>query len=735
MPAATFDPKSFPETEEDIDFTDIEQAYPLPTDEGFDSIVVVDNVPVVDQSKEEKLITVLRKLITKAAGPIKENGLFMPTESKGDKRVTKGYCFVDFENVESAHAAIKNLDGHCMDKSHILAVNQLTDVEKYTALNDEYVEPEQEEFVQKEHLRSWLTDSQARDQWVMYRADDVSIFWNRKTETPEHEYSRTNWTETYVQWSPLGTYLTTFHRQGIALWGGPSWNKIVRFVHPGVKLIDFSPNERYLVTWSNEPINVSRIPEGSVNPFTEEDEGNQIVIWDTLTGALLRSFPVVQTGDAPKAISWPMFKWAPTEKYFARCVAGQQISIYEAPSMGLVGKKSVKIDGVADFEWSPANPNSGDEKIFQKEEVLAYWTPEVGNQPARVTIMGVPSKEIIRTKNLFNVNECKLQWQSQGHYLAVKVDRHTKTKKSTFTNLEIFRLCQKEIPVETLEIKEAVIAFAWEPKGERFAIITTSDPNLGVSAGPNGQAPAILKTSVGFYYLDDSKAVVAYRPLKIFDKKTSNHLFWSPKGRHLVAATLRSTTVFDLEFYDLDLEPAADKKDVTKEDVGANVHLIATQEHYGVTDVEWDPTGRFVITGSSMWRHTADHGYCLWDFKGLLLFRQTIDKFKQLLWRPRPESLLSKEQMKKVRKNLRQYSKVFEEEDLAVGDAATAKLVATRRKLVEQWYTWRKQTEKRVAEERAEVGKEIKAVSDEGKLEVVEEWIEEVVEETEEIVE
>lgn len=222
---------------------------------------------------------------------------------------------------------------------------------------------------------------------------------------------------------------------------------------------------------------------------------------------------------------------------------------------------------------------------------------------------------------------------------------------------------------------------------------------------------------------------------EIFDKKTSNHLFWSPKGRHILAATLRSTTVFDLEFYDLDLEPAAEKKDATKDDVGANVHLVSTQEHYGVTDVEWDPTGRFVITGASMWRHTADHGYCLWDFKGLLLFRQTIDKFKQLLWRPRPESMLTKEQKKKIRKNLRQYSKVFEEEDLAVGDAATAKLVATRRKLVEQWYSWRKQTEKRVSEERTEVGKEIKTTSDEGKLEVIEEWVEEVVDETEEIVE
>jgi translation initiation factor 3 subunit B len=101
------------------------------------------------------------------------------------------YCFVDFENAESAIAAIKTLDGHRMDKSHVLAVNRLTDVEKYSAVNDEYVEPEQEEFVQKEHLRSWLTDPQARDQWVMYRGDDVSIFWNRKTETPEHEYSRT----------------------------------------------------------------------------------------------------------------------------------------------------------------------------------------------------------------------------------------------------------------------------------------------------------------------------------------------------------------------------------------------------------------------------------------------------------------------------------------------------------------------------------------------------------------
>lgn len=57
-------------------------------------------------------------------------------------------------------------------------------------------------------------------------------------------------TETYVAWSPYGTYLGTFHAQGVILWGGATWEKIVKFAHPGVKLLDFSPQENYLVTVS-----------------------------------------------------------------------------------------------------------------------------------------------------------------------------------------------------------------------------------------------------------------------------------------------------------------------------------------------------------------------------------------------------------------------------------------------------------------------------------------------------
>ncbi|CEI87545.1 hypothetical protein G6F70_008083 [Rhizopus microsporus] len=727
-----FDLNNLPEREEDINFDDIYEKYHVPIETDFDTIVVVDGAPIVDEAKEAKFISVISKLFTKEAGEIKENGVWMPmTPNDEGKKTSSGYLFIDFVSAESAHAAVKKLDGYKMTKTITLSVNKFTDVEKYSDMNEEYVEPEIEPFTPKEHLKSYLMDPLARDQFVMYKGDDVSVFWNRKSDPPEHVYTRANWTETYVQWSPKGSYLATFHTQGIALWGGPSWNKIVRFVHPGVKLIDFSPNERYLVTWSNEPISLAKLPENQ-HPFSEYDEGNQVIIWDVKTGNLLRTFPLVQTSEEQKTVRWPMFKWSASEKYFARVVPGQQLSVYEAPSMGLVGKKSIKVPGIVDFEWSPAKGDASDLKIYQKEEVLAFWIPESGNQPARVNLMGIPSKETIATKTLFNVSDCKLYWQNQGHYLAVKADRHTKTKKSTFANIEIFDVNQKGVPVETIDLKDPMIAFAWEPYGDRFAVITTSDPNFGATPA-HGQAPATIKTDVKFFYLDKSKkSASGFRLMKTLEKKTANYLFWSPKGHNIVLATLRSVSNADLEFYDLDFEPlTTDKKD--KKNPGASVQLLSTQEHYGVSDVEWDPTGRYVVTGSSMWRNSADHGFCIWDFKGQLLFKQNIENFKQLLWRPRPESLLSEEQKKKIKKNLRQYSKQFDEEDLAMGDATAAKLRAERKKAFEEWYAWRKNVERTLDEERNALGKQAK-LADENRTEVIEEWVEEVIEETEEII-
>lgn len=230
-----------------------------------------------------------------------------------------------------------------------------------------------------------------------------------------------------MSWSPQGTMLATLHRQGVRLWGGNSWSPIQKFAHPLVKLIDFSPNERYMVTWSNEPI---QIPEGAPQGpqyLSYEDEGNSIAVWDIKTGNLLRTFPSLHTGPngaeegagAKKQVQWPALKWSGDDRYVGRVTPGQQISVYELPGMGLLDKKSIKIEGVIDFEWRPLGDRANEEADKDSkgnvgpsakgkkptENMLVYWTPEISNQPARVSLMSIPSRTMLRSKNLFNVTE------------------------------------------------------------------------------------------------------------------------------------------------------------------------------------------------------------------------------------------------------------------------------------------------------------------------------------------
>lgn len=65
-------------------------------------------------------------------------------------------------------------------------------------------------------------------------------------------------------------------------------------------------------------------------------------------------------------------------------------------------------------------------------------------------------------------------------------------------------------------------------------------------------------------------------------------------------ATIGNQQSSDLDFFDLDFEgekPESDK------DLTANLQHMNTADHYGVTDVEWDPSGRFVATWASAWKH------------------------------------------------------------------------------------------------------------------------------------
>ncbi|KAM7192470.1 putative eukaryotic translation initiation factor 3 subunit 9 [Rhypophila sp. PSN 637] len=726
---------------DEVDISDLREKYEVSLEQGYDTFVVVDGLPAVTEEQKPKLVKFLLKKLN-TVGKAREDSIEMPMGPDGK---SMQFAFVEYSTAAEAAAAVRQLDFTPLDKKHTLRVNKFTDIDRYGRegrVDEEYTVPEIPPFEEQEHLRSFMADpsGRGRDQFVMFRGESVGVFWNNEKDQPENIVDRQHWTETFVQWSPLGTFLTSVHAQGVQLWGGASWSRKRRFAHPFVNLVAFSPNEKYMVTWSNRPIS---IPDEGHPSLSLDDDGKNYVIWDVETSKPIRSFAQLDTptsvdeNGAPRKqkLPWPAFKWSADDKYVARLNPGSSISVYELPRMNLLDKTAIKIDGVVDFDWAPATVQRDGVKTY--EQLLSFWTPELGSNPAKVGLMTLPSKQVIRSLNLFSVSDVKLHWQSDGAYLCVKVDRHSKSKKSQATTLEIFRVKEKGVPVEVVDtIKDTVINFAWEPKGDRFVIITTTEP-----VGPTAVAP---KTSVAFFCPEKAKgnAVGNFKHLRTLDKKNSNAIFWSPKGRFVLIGTIHNQQSADLDFYDLDFEgekPESDK------DLTANLQLMNTADHYGVTDVEWDPSGRYVATWASFWKHKLENGYHLYDFKGEQLREEHIEGFKQWQWRPRPATLLTKEEQKAIRKNLREYSRVFEQEDAERINSADVAVVQERRRLLEEWYAWRAQVEEELAEEREILGlpadpvaellkAKTAAIAPGQEEQVIEEIMEEVLEETEEIV-
>lgn len=241
-------------------------------------------------------------------------------------------------------------------------------------------------------------------------------------------------------------------------------------------------------------------------------------------------------------------------------------------------------------------------------------------------------------------------------YLAVKVTRHTKSKKTLYNNIELFRLNETGVPVEMLDTKDAVMALSWEPKGSRFAMV-------------HAENPSSAKVKVSFYDMMKQGEVVTVKGAKKGQPKTQdvtvaelnlietlegrqcNCLFWSPAGSTIIMASLGESASGTLEFYDVDSK-----------------QMVAVKEHYRANQVLWDPSGRTVTTIVSQpidgghFKFAMDNGYILWSFQGKQLYQQSYETFYQFLWRPR-ESLLSKKEIEKVKKNLRKYEKRFDKAD------------------------------------------------------------------------
>jgi translation initiation factor 3 subunit B len=270
-----------------------------------------------------------------------------------------------------------------------------------------------------------------------------------------------------------------------------------------------------------------------------------------------------------------------------------------------------------------------------------------------VDVIEIPSRKKLRQKNLFNVSRCNMVWQEQGDYLAVKVTRHTKSKKTLYNNIELFRLNEPGVPVEMLDTKDAVMALSFEPRGSRFAMIHAENPSaskVNVSFYDMMKRESVLSTNKKGGQTKQFTYVPELNKIETLEGKQCNVIFWSPAGSNIILASLGDTASGTLEFYDVDSKS------------------LVVKEHYRSNQVIWDPDGRSVATVVSQpiegghFKFAMDNGYIIWSFQGKQLYQQSFETFYQFLWRPR-ERLLSKPEIRKVKKNLKKYEEQFDKAD------------------------------------------------------------------------
>lgn len=584
-------------------------------DKSFPETIFVCNVPKVPEAKVPKLTTVLEKIFAKS-GPCK---LHMPLNPQ--TATTEGFVIVTYNSAQEADAAVKSLNGLALDKTHTFKVWKFDQFDSIISRPEEFRPKITIQRPSREDHRDWMRDQQTREQFLLRYNQETEIYWHDTLSGEPKMYyggerekqDKKIWCDWKVQFSPQGSYIATFHKQGIALWAGDQFQKWkVRFPHEGVKQIEFSPNEEFLLTWNGS--------------HAKEEDEKAVRIFRVLTGEKMRECRTPVTSPVNEKGDFPHFLWSHDGRYFAECNEST-ILVRDTETFDLIKddegrKRSLKYDNLATFQWSP------------KDNIIAIWTTEKTNNPARLVLQQIPSRTELAARCRTQV-EAKMHWQSEGDYLCLHVTKLSKTGKKGTTNLEIFRIREKNVPVDIVEVKDTVKAFHWETGGKRFSVITTDD---------TGHKPKLL-----FYILGTEKCEKVCEldlPANSF-----TDVFWAPNGQYFVCAAMQGG---DLLFGGL----MPDNK----------LEVLHRDEHFMLTNVEWDPSSRYVITAVTQpmrdegagFKYQMEAGYAIWTFQGRQLHKQQKEKLYVVSWRPHPPSLLTDHQQSEIRKNIKKFSKKYD---------------------------------------------------------------------------
>ena len=353
------------------------------------NVIVVDNLPLVPEAKYARLLEFVSKVFA-GYGKIPEGGVCIPKRADLDE--TEGFAFIEYENKADAERAVKGLNGWALDKTHTLTALPYNDFVSFSGMAETFTPPDIAEYKPRPDLLYWLADGAARDEFLLRWADtptagsktgdvhQTEVYWADPRVGPQVDYAGQRhkspavpggparvWTERHARWSPRGTFLATFHPQGVLLWGGEGFFEARRFMHVDVTDVLFSPDERIVCTWS-----------GAVGNKKPDDAFR---VWDLRSMQCLRKFKQLRLDDDAHG-----FAFSHDGRFLSRVTLDpvkneELIHVYEMPTAALLDQRSIRAPGARELTWAP-----------RRAPLLAWWTPEKENAPTSVSVIRLPSR-------------------------------------------------------------------------------------------------------------------------------------------------------------------------------------------------------------------------------------------------------------------------------------------------------------------------------------------------------
>ncbi|KAG8341781.1 putative Eukaryotic translation initiation factor eIF2A [Trypanosoma vivax] len=550
-------------------------------------------------------------------------------------------AFISFGTVAQAEDALARLNLYHITKTDVFTTYRWSALQAAGAPAEEYVPPEVGEDVDTDLVHTMAEDPMVRPQFFIKQGESFDIEWywynystnkielyrkpsalktdsvgqwtemdrRQKRLAPGLVYGTLTSTRPMPAWSTYGRLVISQHKSGIKIWGGRQMNMLFEVQELDINAFLVSPQEKYLVVKTL----------------------NDVSVWDIHEAKKIRTLGGLDLVDLEK---WPITRYNAKDDLVAISQASDasdrsgKLFIYRADTMRVLqGAPATKpmsftfaVPGLKVAEWNPV--------VAQQMAIIADSGPEQGwkiiIQNLIVTDNRVEARTITQ-RNYMRVERLDLLWHPQGTHLVVKLT------KPDVTEYVVFVVGANDAAEHHLPVERHLSAgrFAWRPSGPHFAIIF-DDQKKNDMLGD--------KSVIRVYSIDKKIAQLASYTT------SATYIFWAPRGSRLVAANYEKST---LQFYSINDRGSV----VVRERVTAPV-----------TDTAWDPTGRFFASWVSVLRATGDHQFRVFDMNGRELMQKQVRQLSHFSWRPLAESLLTPAEVQKVRENLREYSKRYQDE-------------------------------------------------------------------------